>query len=166
MKGVRCYATACKMVPDQGTEFLAQGDGRAVQQGVRKGREAVPARIWFELGSTPALDYAIKGDKLVIRAELPGVEPDKVDISVTGNLLTIRGERKEEKEVKEEDYCIHEIGTGVFERTLTLPEGVDSDKIKASYKNGILQVTMPAAEIKKGKKVQVEVEEPKKLKAA
>ena len=123
-------------------------------------------RAYGELGSTPALDYAIKGDKLVIRAELPGVEPDKVDISVTGNLLTIRGERKEEKEVKEEDYCIHEIGTGVFERTLTLPEGVDSDKIKASYKNGILQVTMPAAEIKKGKKVQVEVEEPKKLKAA
>lgn len=123
-------------------------------------------RAYGELGFTPALDYAIKGDKLVIRAELPGVEPENVDISVTGNLLTIRGERKEEKEVKEEDYCIHEIGTGVFERTLTLPEGVDSDKIKANYKNGILQVTMPAAEIKKGKKVRVEVEEPKKLKAA
>lgn len=126
-----------------------------------------PIRGLTESIFSPAVDYSLKGDKLDIRVELPGVDPKDVDISVTGNLLTIKGDRREEKEVKEEDYYMHEIGMGRFERTLALPEGVNTDKIKANYNKGILQISMPAESVKKSRKIEIEaVEEPKKLKAA
>ena len=115
----------------------------------------------------PPLECVRKGDNLLVKVELPGMDPKDVDISVTGNLLTIKGERKLDQEVKEEDYYMREIGMGRFERTLTLPEGVETEKIKANYKNGILLITMPAEEVRKSRKVEIEVgEEPKKLKAA
>jgi HSP20 family protein len=116
---------------------------------------------------SPAVDYSVKGDKLDVRVELPGVDPKDVDISLTGNMLTIKGERKTEKEVKEENYYMREIGMGRFERTLNLPEGVDTEKIKAAYKNGILHITMPAGAVKASRKIEIEAEpEAKKLKAA
>jgi len=116
----------------------------------------------------PAVDFARKGDNMVIHVELPGIEPNEVEVSVAGNLLTIRGERKYDTEVKEEDYVRREIGHGVFERAIPLPEGVNTDKIKANYKKGILELTMPAEPALKVKKVRIEVEEEekKKLKAA
>lgn len=115
----------------------------------------------------PAVNCVKEGDNLVVHVDLPGINPKDVDISVTGNMLTIKGERKHEKETKEEDYFVREIGYGVFERSFTLPVEVNPDKIKANYKNGVLAITMPAAEAIKGRKIHVETEEEtKKLKAA
>ena len=115
----------------------------------------------------PAIEYARKGDNLVVHAELPGIDPKDVEINVVGNHLTIKGERKMDKEVKEEDYYMREIGYGTFERTITLPEGVNTEKVKATYNKGLLEITMPAEVAVKGKKVPIEhVEETKKLKAA
>ena len=115
----------------------------------------------------PAIDCTRKGNDVVVRAELPGIDPKQVEISITGNLLTIRGERKAEKETREEDYSMHEITRGAFERTLTLPEGVNTEKVKAGYRDGILEIKVPAKAVAKAKKIEIVAEEqPKTLKAA
>ena len=114
----------------------------------------------------PAVDLYMKGSELVVHADIPGVDPKDVDISITGNLLTIRGERKSDVEEKKEGYMFHETTAGFFERTLTLPEGVDTTKIHATCKNGIIELTMPAKAEALPKKVKVEIEEVKGKKAA
>ena len=87
--------------------------------------------------------------------------------TVTGNLLTIKGERKLEKEYNNEDYFSREISFGSFERSVTLPVEVNADKIKATYKKGLLEIRMPAAEAIKGKKIEIETTEGhKKMKEA
>lgn len=114
--------------------------------------------LWKPEEYFPSIDYLRKGDNLVVRAELPGIDPKDVDIAVTGNQLRIRGERKAEKTVNEEDYFMHEIGCGAFERTMTLPEGVNTEQVHAAYRNGVLEITMPARDLPKARKVEIETE--------
>ena len=114
----------------------------------------------------PSIDTFMKDNNLVIRADIPGVDPKNVDISVTGNVLTIKGERKSDIEEKKEGYLYHETSVGAFERTLTLPEGVDSAKIHATCKNGVVEITMPAKAEALPRKVKVELEETSGKKAA
>ncbi|MHB8174152.1 MAG: Hsp20/alpha crystallin family protein [Nitrospirota bacterium] len=115
----------------------------------------------------PAIDVIKEGNDLVAHMELPGVDPKDVEITVTGNLLTIKGERKLDKEYKREDYFSREISYGSFERSVTLPVDVNTDKIKAEYRKGLLEIRMPAVETIKGKKIEIETkEEPRKIKAA
>ena len=118
------------------------------------GREEVgagfPARAW-----SPAIESYTKEGNLVIRAEVPGIDPKDIDISVTGNQLTIKGERKSSQEVKEQGYFAREIAYGAFERTIPLPEGVNPDKIEAKYASGILEITVPAAAEVKAKKISI-----------
>ncbi len=128
---------------------------------------------WFSLPSMmgeinyPAIDVIKEGNDLVAHVELPGVDPKDVEINVTGNLLTIKGERKSEKEHKNEDYFSREISYGSFERSITLPVDVNTEKIKAEYHKGRLEIRMPAAEAIKGRKIEIETkEEPRKIKAA
>ena len=92
-----------------------------------------------------SVDIIQKGEDVVIRAEMPGVKPEDIDISVAEGMLTLKGERREEGEVKEEDYLIRETSFGSFERTMRLPEGVKPDSIHAEYRDGILEVTLPHA---------------------
>jgi HSP20 family protein len=88
----------------------------------------------------------------VVRLELPGMTMDDIDISVSDGLLTIKGEKKEEKEVKEEGrYCSERV-YGSFHRTLSVPKDLDESKIHATYDNGILEVLVPRVEEKKGRK--------------
>ena len=115
----------------------------------------------------PAIDVVKEGNDLITHVEMPGVDPKDVEITVTGNLLTIKGERKLEKEYNNEDYFSREISFGSFERSVTLPVEVNADKIKATYKKGLLEIRMPAAEAIKGKKIEIETtEEHKKMKEA
>jgi len=79
----------------------------------------------------PALESFVKNGNLIVRADVPGVESKDVDVSVVGNVLTIKGERKEEQEVKSEDYIRRESSYGSFERRMTLPEGANTEKITA-----------------------------------
>lgn len=109
-------------------------------------------------GWYPSLEGFLKGDTLVVKADLPGMDPKDVDISIAGNTLTIKGERKTEKKEEKGDYFFCETSYGSFERTLTLPEGVNTDKVHASYRNGVLEITMPAKAAAMPKKVTVEVE--------
>jgi len=105
----------------------------------------------------PAVDAFVDrdGKRFVARAALPGVDPKEVNISVQGNLLTISGEREETQERRESDSVYNEIVYGAFERTLSLPEGVEADKITADYQNGILEISAPISAAALPRRIEV-----------
>ena len=111
--------------------------------------------------ATPAVDIAEKDKTYEITAELPGLDEKNVEVKVANGMLTIRGEKKEEKEEKKKDYYLSERRYGSFERRFQIPEGVDSDKIEASFKKGLLTVTLPktaAAQQAAEKKIAIKVD--------
>lgn len=108
-----------------------------------------------DLAWTPALEMYEKPDKFIVRLEIPGMKKEDIDISFTNDTLTIAGERKVEKEVKDEDYYRCEFNYGKFSRSLTVPSAVKADKIEAHYDNGILEITLPKAEEAKPKKIEI-----------
>ena len=93
----------------------------------------------------PSVDVLRRDEDMVIRAELPGVSPEEIDVEVTGDTLTLKGERAEEKESEEEGYVIRERTWGSFERTLSIPEGVDPASVTADCRDGILEIVVPNA---------------------
>jgi len=93
----------------------------------------------------PKIEVKRTGDDIVVRAELPGVDPADVDIELTDNVLTIKGERTAEEEKEGEGWLVCETCYGSFERSLTIPEGVDASAITADYRNGVLEVHVPKA---------------------
>ena len=122
-------------------------------------RQLLPA-TWRHLplevkGWAPAIEVFEKGDKFVIKAEVPGMTEEDIDVSVVGDTLSIRGERKAESEVNDDDYYCCERSYGSFLRSIALPSTVDTKKIEASYDNGVLEVTLPKAAEVKPKKVPV-----------
>ena len=108
-----------------------------------------------ERGWAPAIEVFEKGDKFIIKAEVPGMKEEDVDVSVVGDTLTIKGEKKAESEVKGDDYYCCERSYGSFFRSIALPSTVDTKKIEASYDNGVLEVTLPKAAEVKPKKVPI-----------
>ncbi|MDY6916820.1 MAG: Hsp20/alpha crystallin family protein [Chloroflexota bacterium] len=115
-----------------------------------------PSRLWPEMtpGEFPIDMYQTAND-VVLRASLPGVKPDQVDISVTGDTVTIKGEHKEEEEVKQENFLRKERRYGAFARSITVPVSVQSDKAEAVFENGVLTLTLPKAEEVKPKQIKV-----------
>jgi HSP20 family protein len=105
----------------------------------------------------PSLDVAETKNDIVVKAELPGLDPKDIDISLTDGLLTIKGEKKQEREEKEENYHLVERSYGTFTRSIRLPKEVKSDKINASYKEGVLKVVLPKSEGAKKKEVKIKV---------
>jgi HSP20 family protein len=123
-----------------------------------------PPSIWRRLPMeqmawAPAVDVFEKGDKLVVKAEVPGMKEDDIHVSVEGDMLTIRGEKKTESEVKDEDYYRCERSYGSFFRSVALPSTVDASKIEADYEDGVLEVTLPKKPEVKPKKVAVKKKE-------
>ncbi len=106
----------------------------------------------------PSLDVAETKNEIVVKAEVPGLEPKDIDISLSEGLLTIKGEKKQEREEKEENYHLVERSYGSFTRSIRLPKEVQSDKINASYKNGVLKVVLPKSEEAKKKEVKIKVQ--------
>jgi HSP20 family protein len=105
----------------------------------------------------PAVDATTKNGDLIIRAELPGVKQEDVDIRLQNNVLTISGERKAEQEEERGGYYIRERRYGSFSRSFTLPEGTDESKIRARYEDGVLEVTVEgAAAVTEPKRIQIE----------
>ncbi len=105
----------------------------------------------------PRVDVMEQKDSYIIKAEMPGVNKDDVRITLHENVLSIRGEKKQEKEEKDVNYHRIERSYGTFERQFALPTGVKSDKIDASYKDGILTVPLPKVEEAKPKEIEVKV---------
>lgn len=105
----------------------------------------------------PPVDIVEEGDAIRIMAELPGVKPEDVRISLEGNVLTIHGTKQQTAEERTERVHRYERTYGAFERTFTLPATVDASNIKATYAHGVLTVTLPKVEKAKPRQIQVEV---------
>jgi HSP20 family protein len=113
----------------------------------------------------PAMDLVETDGEYILRADLPGLTENDVNIELEDSVLTISGERKSEHEERKEGYYRVERASGSFSRSLTLPEGVDASAIKASFDNGVLEVRVPKPEVKKPQKVAISVggSEPKTI---
>lgn len=104
---------------------------------------------------TPSLDMFQTDEEVVVKASLPGLKAEDVDITVTGETLTLRGEYKQEDAQKDARYHIREVHSGSFERSLLLPTDVKADKAKADFEDGILTITMPIREEIKPKTINI-----------
>jgi HSP20 family protein len=118
--------------------------------GTGRGGNDVRARRWI-----PAMDLVETEDHLVLRADLPGMSEDDIEIEIKDNVLTVSGERKAEQERKDEGYYRVERAFGSFSRSLSLPEGVSADAVKASFDKGVLEIQIPKPEERKPQRVQI-----------
>jgi HSP20 family protein len=109
-------------------------------------------------GKTPHVDIIDREAEIVIRAELPGVKKDDLDVSLSDNSVTIRGTMKKEETEEKGEYYRREMSYGEFSRTLALPSEVDRDKAKAKFKDGVLELTLPKAETAKRNSIRIETE--------
>ncbi len=98
--------------------------------------------------------------KLIVRADLPGIDPKNVEIKVIGNVLTISGSREEKRESKKADYFRREIRYGAFERSIPLPEGIKAEDLKAVYHDGVLEVAAPMPSEAAPKAVKIQIQSP------
>jgi HSP20 family protein len=122
-------------------EFFRSGNGEEAGWGLR---------TW-----TPPVDIYETDDALVLKAELPGVSKDDVSLEIHNNTLILRGERKHEAEVKEENYHRVERAYGTFQRSFVLPTMVDQEKVQATYHDGILELRLPKLETAKPKRIAI-----------
>jgi HSP20 family protein len=102
-----------------------------------------------------ALDVAETEDKFIVKASLPGINPDDLEITFTDNVLSIKGEIKEEQDIEEGKYHLRERRYGLFQRSIALPVPVDADHIEAVYKDGVLTLSIPKVEEIKPRKISV-----------
>lgn len=127
---------------------------RSFQQDINRLFEGMfgefPERGWY-----PIVDIAERDDAFVIKAELPGVRPEDVKLNMANNVLTMYGEKQQEQEKKDQNYYRIERTYGTFQRSFTFPSTVDADKINASYKDGVLTVTLPKAEQARPKQIPI-----------
>ena len=107
-----------------------------------------------------ALDVAENDNNYTIKASVPGINPDDIDITLTDNVLTIKGEFKEENTVEEEKCHLRERRSGSFGRSVTLPVSVNADAVEANYDNGVLTLTIPKAEEVKPKRISIKANQP------
>lgn len=117
------------------------------------------ARELTGLEFRPSIDVVREENGLVVTAELPGIEPDDIDVSLDNGILTIRGEKSEKKEISEDDRYLRERSYGRFLRRITLPEGIEADTMKATYDNGVLviRVAVPEEKVDEPRHIPVEV---------
>jgi HSP20 family protein len=104
---------------------------------------------------SPDIDMTEKDNKVIIRADLPGMESKDIEVNVNRGVLTLRGQRKAEETVKDEDYYCAERWSGAFECTLQLPNNVDVDHIHASFTNGVLEIQMPISQETQAKRIEI-----------
>jgi len=107
-------------------------------------------------GWLPAVDLEEEGDRVVLRAEIPGVNRDDIDVSVENGTLTLRGEKKQERVVDAENAYRLERFYGTFSRSFVLPTRINADQIKATYRDGVLEVVLPKADEARPKKIKVQ----------
>jgi HSP20 family protein len=134
---------------------------------LRKEMDRLFDRIWegglpevtTPLGEwTPALDIGETNEAVIVKAEVPGIDPKEIKVSMVNQLLTISGEKKYEKEEKDEKFYRMERSTGFFARAITIPVPVDAGKVVATFKNGLLTITMPKTVAAKGMTIPIKAE--------
>ena len=107
---------------------------------------------------TPAVDLFEEKDDIVVKDELPGIDRDNIDVNLSDHTLTIKAEKEKEEEAKEENHYRHERSYGSYVRTLDLPRDLRPEKVKATFKNGVLEIRMPKTEEAKAKEIKVKVD--------
>jgi HSP20 family protein len=123
-------------------------------------------RLWRDLGHGGGeegnveswaipLDVVQEGDNIVVKATVPGVSPEDIDVSIENDVLTIKGHTKEEREHQEGNYLMRERRSGSFYRALRLPDTLDSDQAQPHYENGVLSITFPRMESKRARRLQI-----------
>jgi HSP20 family protein len=110
-----------------------------------------------------ALDVVENKDEFLVKASLPGINPDDLEITFTDNVLTIKGETKEDKDIQEEQYHLRERRQGIFSRSISLPNRVKADAIEASYDAGVLTLKLPKVEEVKPKRIAINIGGPKMI---
>ncbi len=121
-----------------------------------RSRWGMPLRTNEVVGSwNLALDVAEKGDLFTIKASLPGINPEDLNVTLEDNVLTVQGEIKEDETIEEETYHLRERRYGSFSRSLRFPVPVNANEIEASYENGVLTLTIPKAEEVKPKRIEI-----------
>lgn len=108
--------------------------------------------------AAPVVDVYEEKDEVVVKAELPGLEKSDIEVNISDSELTLKGEKKQEQEIKEENFHRRERSYGAFLRTVELPSDVQADKVKASFKNGVLEVRVPKTEEAKTKTIKVPIQ--------
>lgn len=144
--------TITRWEPFRGVSTLQDQINRLFTGTLERAGEESSLTAW-----APAVDIYETEHELVVKADLPDVDPQDLDIRVENNVLTIRGERKFEKEVNEENYLRVERAYGAFARSFTLANTVNSEAIKADYQNGVLTLSIPKREEAKPKQIKVNV---------
>jgi len=122
-------------------------------------------RLWRGYGGVPAntedwnisMDVIQRPDEIVVKASMPGVKPEAVDLAIEDNILTLRADRKPDFEDDKSVYLVQERPTGSFYRALRLPETVDANKVQSTYENGVLTIVLPKAEEKKKKQIKIQI---------
>jgi HSP20 family protein len=145
-------ASIARLEPFRGLSTLQDQFNRLFNESFRNHPEESALTTW-----APAVDIYETANELVVKADLPDVNEKDIDVRVENNLLTIRGERKFEKSVSEENYLRVERTYGSFSRSFSLPNTVNPEAIGAEYKNGVLTVTLPKREESKPRQVKVTV---------
>ncbi len=110
-----------------------------------------------------AVDMVEDKDKFIVKASVPGINPDDLDVSYSDDTLTIKGEIKEDKETKEDQYHMRERRFGSFVRAITLPTKIKGEAIEASYQNGVLTLSLPKAEEVKPKRISIKIDDQKMI---
>jgi HSP20 family protein len=113
---------------------------------------------WQSSTMRPAIESYVDGDNFTVRVELPGVDPKDVDVTVAGGVLTVKGSREEKHETRKRDFFRHEFRYGSFERAITLPEGMKAEDLKATYHDGVLELTAPMPKEALPKEVKVQIQ--------
>ena len=121
-------------------------------RGIRPGEEALNSALW-----SPAVDIYETENELILKAELPEINQKDIDIQVENNTLVLRGERRFEKEAKRENFHRIERSYGAFARSFTLPTTIEQEKIRADYKDGVLQVHLPKRPERKAQRVEIKI---------
>jgi HSP20 family protein len=124
-------------------------------------RPFLPARWWPGRAAgvgVPLVDVYEEKDEIVAKAELPGIGKSDIQVNISDHILTIRGEKKKEGEIKEEDYYCSERSYGAFTRTIELPKAVQVDRAKASFENGVLEIRLPKTEEAKKREIKVKID--------
>jgi HSP20 family protein len=119
------------------------------------GRTEGQEGTWLSGAWAPPVDIHETDDALILKAELPGFSKDDVNVELKDNSLTLKGQRRHETEVKEEQYHRRERAYGSFQRTFMLPTPVDSEKVTATYKDGVLELRLPKSEAAKPKRIAI-----------
>ena len=139
----------------EAAELMNEFD-RVLEYPLLRQRWGMPLRTNEVVGSwNLALDVAEKGDVFTVKASLPGISPDDLNVTLEDNVLTIQGETKEDETIEENSYHIRERRYGSFSRSVRFPVAVEGDKVEAEYENGVLTLTIPKAEAVKPKRIAV-----------